>query len=392
MTNRELFHATMAGENGRQLLHMEQGFNIVYNNWLKDGLPSNVDNCDFPAFGKNRNLYDYMNVTGYLYCHINQFCVPKFDEELIEETAETKVYRNGNGVVLKERTKASVEGTASFSPPQEIDFTIASEKAYMENRHRLTGNGNLRFDKKWLADNAEIIRTQQDYLPTLWIHGPFAYLRELMGTENAMILPYEEPDLIKMMLKDHLEVSMAAAAPVIEACKPDMCFVWEDCCGSTGPFVSPAIFDELIAPWYRAFKDYLLSMGVRWIMLDTDGDPSPLVSRWYEAGVDCMQPWEVNGVDMLKFADAYPEYVMMGGIYKHMFEPNDLSQVGRFTTTDVHEAIDMELKRVVEPMMKRGRYIAALDHWAFWGTTFDGYTHYSNRLLDYGKANTVTRV
>jgi uroporphyrinogen decarboxylase len=294
-------------------------------------------------------------------------------------------------VVLKERTKASVEGTASFSPPQEIDFTIASEKAYMENRYRLTGNANLRFDKKWLAENAEAVRAQQDYLPTLWVDGPFAYLRALMGTENAMVLPYEEPALIKMMLDDHLETSMASAEAVIRACKPDMCFVWEDCCGSTGPFVAPAIFDELFAPWYRAWKDYLTNMGVRWIMLDTDGDPSPLVTRWYEAGVDCMQPWEVNGVDMLTFAEEYPRYVMMGGIYKHMFEPGDPGQIGRFATTDVHEAIDGELKRVVEPMVKRGRYIAALDHWAFWGTTFDGYRHYSDRLLDYGKANRVTK-
>jgi uroporphyrinogen decarboxylase len=392
MNNRELFHATMGGENGKQLLHMEQGFNIVYDNWLKDGLPSDVINCGAPILGKQRNLYDYMNVTGYLYCNFDQFCVPKFDEELIEETADTKVYRNANGVVLKERTKASVEGTASFSPPQEIDFAIASEKAYMENRHRLVGNADLRFDKKWLADNAGTIRTQQDYLPSLCVHGPFAYLRELMGTENAMILPYDEPDLIKLMLDDHLETSMAAAAPVIEACKPDMCFVWEDCCGSTGPFIAPAIFDELIAPWYRSWKDYLVSMGVKWIMLDTDGDPSPLVSRWYKAGVDCMQPWEVNGIDMLKFAEEYPQYVMMGGIYKHMFEPNDPAQAGRFNTADFREAIDIELKRVVEPMAKRGRYIAALDHWAFWGTTFDGYKHYSERLLDYGKANTVTRV
>jgi hypothetical protein len=74
-----------------------------------------------------------------------------------------------------------------------------------------------------------------------------------------------------------------------------------------------------------------------------------------------------------------------------MFEPNDPAQAGRFKTTDLREAIDIELKRVVEPMVKRGRYIAALDHWAFWGTTFGGYKHYSDKLLDYGKANTVTR-
>jgi len=115
------------------------------------------------------------------------------------------------------------------------------------------------------------------------------------------------------------------------------------------------------------------------------------VKHWYEVGVDCLQPWEVNTVDMLKYAEEFPQYVMMGGIYKHMFEPGDPAQVGRFKTTNVHEAIDEELERVVKPMVKRGGYIAALDHLAFWGTTYDGYRYYSRRLEKYGKANMVTR-
>ena len=43
-------------------------------------------------------------------------------------------------------------------------------------------------------------------------------------------------------------------------------------------------------------------------------------------------------------------------------------------------------------MAKRGGYIASLDHWAFWGTTYDGYRYYSEKLGEYGKANQVTRV
>ena len=83
---------------------------------------------------------------------------------------------------------------------------------------------------------------------------------------------------------------------------------------------------------------------------------------------------------------------MMGGIYKHMFEPEHPAQVGRFGTGDVHQAIDGELKRVVEPMAGRGGYFPSLDHWAFWGTTYDGYRYYSEQLERYGKANRVTRV
>ena len=382
MTNRELFHATMRRENGDKLLHMEQGFNITREKWLAEGLPESVTTNGFPAL-KGGDLFEHMNVAGYAYCRFDQFCLPPFEKKIIEEKGTTRTEINRNGVTQKVATNPKCG-----SPPHEIDFAIKTPEDYKANRHRLTGNIEQRVDYAWLEENAPLLRAQKNHPVSLWVHGPFAFLRELMGTENAMILPYTEPDMIRLMLRDHLDKSMAAATPVIEACKPDMCFVWEDCCGSSGPFIAPDIFESIMAPWYREWKDYLVSMGVPWIMLDTDGDPGPLVKQWYEAGVDCLQPWEVNSVDMLRYAEEFPDYVMMGGIYKHMFEPGDVAQVGNFKSDNIFEAIDGELERVVKPMLKRGGYIAALDHWAFWGTTYQGYRYYINKLSEqYQKAN-----
>ncbi|MCX7030982.1 MAG: hypothetical protein NTU62_12805 [Spirochaetes bacterium] len=392
MDNRELFHATMHRENGGQILHMEQGFNIPYDRWLSEGLPASVLNSDNVELTAGENLYDHFNVAGYLYCTFNQFCIPAFETRVLEETGDRRTYVNENGVTLTVRTDY-VPGSTRGSPPHEVDFCIATPADYEENRYRLTGSAAKRCDGLWLERNAESFRTQRDHPVTLWVHGPFAFLREVVGVENAMVLPYTEPQMIRRMLDDHLATSMEAAEPVIRECRPDLCFVWEDCCGSSGPFIAPAMFASLMAPWYRRWKEYLLSLGVPWIMLDTDGDPRGLVRYWYEAGVDCMQPWEVNAVDMLRYAEENPRFVMMGGIYKHMFEPADPAQVGRFRTADVHKAIDDELERVVKPMRARGGYIAALDHWAFWNVTCDGYRHYSNALTErYGKGNSVTRL
>jgi uroporphyrinogen decarboxylase len=319
-------------------------------------------------------------------CTFEQFFLPPFEERTIEEGDGRRTYVNRQGVTLRVRTDGG------GSPPHEIDFAIKTPADYAAHRERLVGSAAARSDPAWLRDNGPAIRQQQDHPVAAWVHGPFAYLRELMGVENAMILPYTEPEMIRLILADHLDKAMAAAVPVIEACKPDMCFVWEDCCGSSGPFIAPTIFESMMAAWYRDWKDYLTAVGVPWVMLDTDGDPSPLVRLWYEAGVDCMQPWEVNAVDMLKFAGEFPEYVMMGGIYKHIFEPGDPAQVGRFESADVHDAIDGELERVVAPMVARGGYIASLDHWPNVNTTYEGFRYYCDRLAKgYGKANRVTR-
>lgn len=53
-----------------------------------------------------------------------------------------------------------------------------------------------------------------------------------------------------------------------------------------------------------------------------------------------MQRWEVNAVDMLALAEDFPNSVMMGGIYKHIFEPGHPARVGRLQTDDVRKAID----------------------------------------------------
>ena len=50
------------------------------------------------------------------------------------------------------------------------------------------------------------------------------------------------------------------------------------------------------------------------------------------------------------------------------------------------------LERVVKPMVKRGGYIAGLDHFAVPGTTYDDCRYYSQQLSEkYGKPNRVTR-
>jgi len=386
LTNRDLFHATMRRENGDRLLHVIQGFFPEVADWRAQGLPEAIVQPPFLGLSPKPDLFDHCNVAKFAYCAFEQYYSPAFEEEVLEERDGRRIVRNRLGNTVETRT----DGGASL--PHEIAFAIRERADYDGLRDRLLGQTEARAPWDELAETGAVLRGQQDHLVSLWVHGPFAFLRELLGVEKAITVPYDDPEWTRLMLADHLQVSMEAGARVIEACGPDLCYVWEDCCGSSGPMISPPVFREFYLPWYRAWKSFLCDMGVPWIVMDTDGDPTPLVGLWIEGGVDCILPWEVNSVDMLAISRRYPDLVLMGGIYKHMFEPADPAQVGRFRSTDVRQAIDEELERVVAPMRRRGGYIPSLDHWVFSTVRYPDFLYYCQQLVDrYGVSNRSTR-
>ena len=387
MTNRELFHATMRRENGDRLLHYELGYNArSLEAWYQEGLPRHVLVPELFGVAPTPDLFDFMNICGFAMCRFEQYYIPDFPTEVIEEREATRVVRNRLGNVIEHRT----DGRGSL--PLGIDFAIKTHAGYLQRRERIIGRAEERATDVYLQDIALRIRDQQDHIVGLWVHGPFAFLRELLGTEGAMTAPYYEPEMVRMMLADHLHTAKAAGARVIEAVRPDCSYVWEDCSGSTGPFIAPDVFREFDLPWYREWKRFLLDMGVPWVVVDTDGDPTPLVGLWMEGGVDCMLPWEVNAVDILEIARDHPALNLAGGIYKHVFEPGSPTQVGRFETQDARREIDRELERVVAPLRKRGGYVIGLDHAVHEGVRYADFVYYCDRLAaSYGKANRATR-
>jgi hypothetical protein len=387
MSNRELFHATMRRENGDRLLHYEMGYNArTLEKWYEQGLPREILVPELFGVAPTPDLFDHMNICSFAMCQFEQYYLPPFPSQVIEKREISAIVRDSRGNIMEHRT----DGEGSL--PLGIDFAIKTHADYLERRPRIRGGAEERAPEKHLEEIRRTVRDQQDHIVGLWVHGPFAFLRELLGTEGAMTAPYDEPEMVRMMLDDHLQVAMEAGARVAEAVRPDCSYVWEDCSGSTGPFISPPIFREFCLPWYREWKRFLLDMGVPWVVMDTDGNPTPLVGLWMEGGVDCILPWEVNAVDILEIAAAFPTLNLMGGIYKHMFEPGSLTQVGRFETKDTRREIDRELQRVVEPLRKRGGYVAGLDHAVHRGVDYEDFAYYCRRLSEgYGKANRATR-
>lgn len=389
MTNRELFHATMRRQNGERLLHIEQGFTCddgLLARWRTEGLPPDVAAPEFFGVSARPDLFDHFHIAKFAYCGFEQYFLPPFEHVILEQTSGRRIQRNERGVTEEIRT----DGGRSL--PHGIAFPVGDRTDYRRLRDRLTGNAERRVRQTARETLEPGLALQQDHIVTLWVHGPFGFLRELLGPERAILLPYDDPDLLSEMLEDHLRVCREAGSMVIEACRPDCCYVWEDLAGSSGPFVSPKVFRSMMIPWYRELKRFLTDAGVPWMVVDSDGNPEPLVEGWVEGGVDWILPWEVNCSDILAVARRWPQLILSGGICKHVFEPDDPSQKGRFATNDVERLIDAELERVVKPLRARGGYFPGLDHWVHPGVSYRGFLHYCRRLEErYGTMNRITR-
>jgi uroporphyrinogen decarboxylase len=82
-----------------------------------------------------------------------------------------------------------------------------------------------------------------------------------------------------------------------------------------------------------------------------------------------MYPFErAAGNDLVRIRDAYPAFQMLGGFDKQVL----FADRGR-------KAIDRELE-ITKQLLRRGRYIPHLDHFASPDCTWENFTYYRKKL------------
>ena len=88
----------------------------------------------------------------------------------------------------------------------------------------------------------------------------------------------------------------------------------DDICYNSGPFFSPAWFDEHYLPRLARIMDAYHDKGIT-VMFHTDGNAMPLLSGLVDAGIDGLNPIEVvAGMDIPEIHRRHPKLFMVGGI------------------------------------------------------------------------------
>ena len=154
---------------------------------------------------------------------------------------------------------------------------------------------------------------------------------------------------------------------------PDGLWVWDDLGFKRHPFLSPAMYRELIFPAHRRLFDFAHGRKLP-VILHTDGFIEPLLPHLIEAGIDCLQPLEVKaGMDLLKLKKSYGERIaLIGGMDARVLITNDLEQVRH------------ELETKVPQAMSGSGYILQVDHSVPDQVHYDTYRYFVEKGLHTG--------
>ncbi len=267
--------------------------------------------------------------------------------ELVEETDEWEVRRNGAGGALKYWKHKS--GT-----PEHVDFLMSSREIWdREYRPHLLATDPARID----FESARRALAEQR-AAGVWVHYGHLGVWEVLRSSLGDIVLYESLLLDPEWIRDFVAVYTAFFIShfdllIQEAGEPDGIWIYDDLGYRNGLFAAPRVLDELVFPFHRALVEHFHARGLP-VILHSCGSQREALPLIVEAGFDGLNPMErkAEGNDPLAFAERYGDkLVFIGGFDARVFETNDTGLVRR------------EVAAYIEGMKARGaRLVFGSDH------------------------------
>lgn len=180
------------------------------------------------------------------------------------------------------------------------------------------------------------------------IYGYFWWPRVLFGIEPHLFAFYDYPELYHRICTDQMAYQLRIIEEFCSIVTPDFMTIAEDMSYNHGPMLSRSMFDEFVRPYYEKIIPALHQHGIK-VLIDTDGDVTPMVPWLLDSGVDGILPLECKaGVDANILREKHPGLIMIGGFDKTVMHRGEA-------------AMRDEFERLA-PAMKSGGFIPCVDH------------------------------
>jgi uroporphyrinogen decarboxylase len=267
---------------------------------------------------------------------------PQFERQILEETAEFIVQRDGRGIVMRNRRDGG-------SMPEFLDYPVKTPADWAKLKNERLQFAPQRVNQDWPAFRQRLAQTGEAVQVGWFPYGVFGTVRDLMGVEQMLVGFYDEPAMLRDMMEHLTGLWLSLWQCVAAEVQIDHIHIWEDMAGRQGSLISPAMVESFMMPCYDRIAEFAKKAGIRIISVDTDGDCAQLVPVMARHGVNAFFPFEVQaGNDIFDYRSRYPELGILGGLDKRAL-------------AEGRQAIDREVNRSAA-MVERGRYIPGFDH------------------------------
>jgi len=334
------------------------------NEWLKQGYPEGVDT----------NLFFNLDPFGVNF-PINMEMLPKFEPKTIETDGEYKIWRDELGAVRKDFIVTENEG---FVTRSWLSFAVTDRDSFLDMKKRYVASDANRVSANFFTQCEVINKIQNHSCTTLRI--PFLYwvARDWIGFNDLNIMFYEEPALLEEIFEFITDFSIETLKDKLPHMELDYVELLEDMAYKGAPMIGPDMFRKFMLPHYKRMVDFLRSNGVKFISVDCDGYPEPLIPLWIDAGVDALSPTEIAaGCDPIVLREKYPSFTLLGGIDKR-----ELSKDKRAVYREV-------MSKVPYLLEKGGGFIPHVDHAVPHNVPFANYKYFRELLACVAKGSAV---
>lgn len=364
MNDRERFIASMEYEPADRVPNHELGiWPQTRDRWLSEGMPPDAMTFDWfraePYIGLDRREY----------ISINFEMIPLFQREVIEETDRYEIVRNHLGVVTKALKDGTVGG-GRMCMDQYVSFPVTDLASFREIKKRYAAGLEERYPADWKTQLLPEWKNR-DYPLVLGQNcqakGFYWRAREWMGTENLSYAWYDQPDLAHEMMEFFADYVIEMAKPILAETDVDYFCLNEDFAMKTGPLLSPETFRTFVFGHLKRLVEFMKSHGVRYIALDSDGNPEVLIPMLMDAGVDVIWPLE-RAADMnpVRLRRKFGKSLRLwGGVDKRELAKDK-------------SAIDAHLAELA-PLVEEGGFIPTVDHTVPPDVSWENFIYYMQK-------------
>jgi hypothetical protein len=296
---------------------------------------------------------------------VNYGFIPKFEQKILEQTPDYEIVQDELGIVTKRLKEGEVEGFR-LSMDQFLKFPIEKPEDFADIKRRLVPAIPERYPAN--LDERVKLWKQRDYPLILGencaANGFYWRAREFMGTENLSLAWYDYPDLMHEIMGFFADFIIETSRPVLEKIKVEYFTLNEDMSMKNGPLLSPETFKKFIFPHLKRMVEFFKSHGVKYFVVDTDGNPTILLPLLLDAGVDTLWPIErAADFDPLEIRKQFGKSLRLwGGVDKRALAQGK-------------EAIRAHLRELI-PLIEEGGYIPTVDHLIPPDVSWDNFQYY----------------